>query len=194
MRAHLAWLIPLLLTTPATVSCRGVEAGPDATASTGSLEVRRGDFHRRTFLKPLHESAEFCGSCHKVHLPEELNGYRWLRGQNHYDSFLLSGVSGHGVQSFYYPDRAEPNCNGCHMELIESDDFGAKRYDDDDVLSVHDRDPNAGFRSVGAGLRADPVHRESRPDTPVHEPHDQRHREAPNPFRWSRSYVGCTNP
>ena len=26
----------------------------------------------------------------KVHLPEELNHYKWLRGQNHYDSFLLS--------------------------------------------------------------------------------------------------------
>ena len=51
----------------------------------------------RTFLKPLHRSAEFCGTCHKVHLPAELNGYKWLRGQNHYDSFLLSGVSGHRV-------------------------------------------------------------------------------------------------
>ncbi|MEM7053286.1 MAG: multiheme c-type cytochrome, partial [Pseudomonadota bacterium] len=72
-------------------------------------------FHRKTFLKPLHQTPEFCGSCHKVHIPEQLNGYKWLRGQNHYDSFLLSGVSGHGVASFYYPEQAEPNCNQCHM-------------------------------------------------------------------------------
>ena len=83
------------------------------------------DLHKRSFLKPLHETAEFCGTCHKVHLPEALNAYKWLRGQNHYDSFLLSGVSGHGAQSFYYPARAETNCNDCHMQPVASDDFAA---------------------------------------------------------------------
>ena len=83
------------------------------------------DLHKRSFLKPLHRTAEFCGTCHKVHLPEELNAYKWLRGQNHYDSFLLSGVSGHGAQSFYYPERAETNCNGCHMQAVPSADFAA---------------------------------------------------------------------
>ncbi len=76
-------------------------------------------FHKTTFLKPLHRQPEFCGSCHKVHLPEELNHYKWLRGQNHYDSYWLSGVSGYGVASFYYPHKAESNCNGCHMPLRE---------------------------------------------------------------------------
>ena len=86
----------------------------------------RPDFHNRTFLKPLHQDAEFCSTCHKIHLPVELNDYRWLRGQNHYDSFLLSGVSGHGVNSFYYPEHAQANCNGCHMPPVVSDDFGAR--------------------------------------------------------------------
>ncbi|MCA1779399.1 MAG: hypothetical protein LC637_08470, partial [Xanthomonadaceae bacterium] len=94
-------------------------------------------FHKKTFLKPLHESAEFCGTCHKVHLPEALNDYKWLRGQNHYDSFLLSGVSGHGVTSFYYPERAEDNCNGCHMPRKVSNDFGATP-DEGGELSIHD--------------------------------------------------------
>jgi tetratricopeptide (TPR) repeat protein/uncharacterized membrane protein len=96
------------------------------------------DFHKKTFLKPLHRSAEFCGTCHKVHLPEELNGYRFVRGQNHYDAFLLSGVSGHGASSFYYPPRAEANCNGCHMPLVEADDFAADFFDDSGRLKVHD--------------------------------------------------------
>ncbi|HEV8291867.1 MAG TPA: multiheme c-type cytochrome, partial [Tepidisphaeraceae bacterium] len=26
-------------------------------------------FHKKTFLKPLHKSTEFCSTCHKVHLP-----------------------------------------------------------------------------------------------------------------------------
>ncbi|NNF16842.1 MAG: hypothetical protein HKN70_08835, partial [Gammaproteobacteria bacterium] len=95
-------------------------------------------FHKKTFLKPLHKSAEFCGTCHKVHLPVELNDYKWLRGQNHYDSFLLSGVSGHGAASFYYPDKAQSNCNGCHMKPVSSDDFGARELDDTGELQVHD--------------------------------------------------------
>jgi hypothetical protein len=94
-------------------------------------------FHNKTFLKPLHRSPEFCGACHKVHLPKALNNYRWLRVQNHYDSYHLSGTSGHGVASFYYPPKAEHNCNGCHMELIESHDFGA-REGPSGQLSVHD--------------------------------------------------------
>jgi tetratricopeptide (TPR) repeat protein len=95
-------------------------------------------FHKKTFLKPLHSTPEFCGSCHKVHLPEELNHYKWLRGQNHYDPFLLSGVSGHGVTSFYYPPVAETNCNGCHMPLAESTQFAAKFFDDSGKLKIHD--------------------------------------------------------
>jgi tetratricopeptide (TPR) repeat protein len=118
---------------------------PFATSGNGGLRwlnrqlVRsKPAFHKKTFLKPLHRSAEFCGTCHKVHLPPELNDYKWLRGQNHYDSFLLSGVSGHGVQSFYYPPKAQAGCNACHMPLQASDDFGAQVRDDTGELKVHD--------------------------------------------------------
>lgn len=96
-------------------------------------------FHKKTFLKPFHTSAEFCATCHKVHLPYELNHYKaFLRGQNHYDNYLLSGVSGHGARSFYYPPHAQVNCNGCHMPLKPSDDFGAKFFGSSSELSVHD--------------------------------------------------------
>jgi len=84
-------------------------------------------FHKRTFLKPeVHRSAEFCSTCHKVFLPEELNDYKWLRGQNHYDSWRGSGVSGRGVMSWYYPSAPQNDCNGCHMPAVASNDFGAK--------------------------------------------------------------------
>ena len=103
-----------------------------------TLVKAKPDFHKKTFLKPLHKTTEFCGGCHKVHLPVELNGYKWLRGQNHYDSFLLSGVSGHGITSFYYPPEAEENCNGCHMPMQASDDFGAIPDAETGELQVHD--------------------------------------------------------
>jgi tetratricopeptide (TPR) repeat protein len=74
-------------------------------------------------------SAEFCSTCHKVSIPQDLNKYKeFLRGQNHYDTYLLSGVSGHGARSFYYPEKAVQNCAGCHMPLKSSEDFGANFF------------------------------------------------------------------
>lgn len=104
------------------------------------LVKAKPDFHKKTFLKDLHKTSEFCSTCHKVSLPEELNHYKeFLRGQNHYDTFLLSGVSGHKASSFYYPEKAQQNCNGCHMPIKEAvNDFGAKFFNPTSrVLSVH---------------------------------------------------------
>jgi tetratricopeptide (TPR) repeat protein len=95
-------------------------------------------FHKKTLLKPVHQTPEFCATCHKVHLPPELNHYRWLRGQNHYDSFLVSGVSGHRVDSFYYPPQAETGCNDCHMPARAADDPAARRLTADGRLAVRD--------------------------------------------------------
>ena len=105
-----------------------------------TLVKAKPEFHKRMFLKPLHRTAEFCSTCHKVSLPVELTKYKdFLRGQNHYDTFLLSGVSGHGARSFYYPEKAQANCAGCHMPLKPSSDFGAKFFSPTNrLLSIHD--------------------------------------------------------
>ncbi len=80
--------------------------------------------HRESMLKPVHKTMEFCGSCHKVGLPEEVNNYRWKRGQNEYDAWQSSGTSGNTVRSFYLP--AEPQtCIDCHMPFVASDDQGS---------------------------------------------------------------------
>jgi tetratricopeptide (TPR) repeat protein len=108
------------------------------------LILANPSFHKSEMLKPLHTSPEFCSTCHKVHLPPELNKYKWLRGQNHFDSYHLSGVSGHGIQSWYYPPKAIHNCASCHMPLVASSDFGAKALETDSSkplfgeLAVHD--------------------------------------------------------
>src|SRR5437588_1628380 len=81
--------------------------------------------HRRVFLKPFMrtQTAEFCSSCHKVHLDVPVNNYRWIRGFNEYDNWQASGVSGQGARSFYYP--AKPvQCADCHMPLGPSKDMG----------------------------------------------------------------------
>lgn len=81
--------------------------------------------HRRTFLKPFMrtETAEFCSSCHKVHLDVPVNRYRWIRGFNEYDNWQSSGVSGQGGRSFYYP-KSPMNCADCHMPMVPSKDDG----------------------------------------------------------------------
>jgi tetratricopeptide (TPR) repeat protein len=109
------------------------------------------DFHKKTFLKPFHKTAEFCSTCHKVSLPKFLNHYKeWNRGQNHYDPYLLSGVSGAGARSFYYPPEAKTNCAECHMPLKESGDFGSKVRDNSGKRKIH----HHSFPAANTGLFA----------------------------------------
>ncbi len=113
------------------------------------LVKAKPDFHKKTFLKDLHKSAEFCSTCHKVSIPFELNKYKeFLRGQNSYDTYLLSGVSGHNARSFYYPPKAQLNCNNCHMPAQISDDFGAKFIGTNQNLTIH----NHLFPSANTGV------------------------------------------
>ncbi|MGO9922040.1 MAG: tetratricopeptide repeat protein, partial [Isosphaeraceae bacterium] len=94
---------------------------------------------------------KFCSTCHKVGLPVGVTKYKdFVRGQNHYDAFLLSGVSGHGAQSFYYPDVAKSTCVECHMELKPSADFGAKDFDGKGGREIHDH----FFIGANTGLAA----------------------------------------
>jgi tetratricopeptide (TPR) repeat protein len=121
------------------------------------LVKAKPDFHKQTFLKPFHKTAEFCATCHKVSLPVELNHYKeFLRGQNHYDTYLLSGVSGHGVRSFYYPPQAKENCAACHMPLKPSGDFGAKDFDQSGERKVHNHRFPAANTGLFALLKEDP--------------------------------------
>jgi tetratricopeptide (TPR) repeat protein len=97
------------------------------------------DFHKKSMLKPFHKTAEFCSVCHKVSIPIEVTHYReFQRGQNHYDSYLLSGVSGVGARSFYYPQEAKTNCAECHMPLVASGDFGSRDFDGSGERKIHD--------------------------------------------------------
>src|SRR5262249_16681073 len=81
--------------------------------------------HRQTFLKPFvrNNTAEFCSSCHKVHLDIPINSYRWFRGFNDYDNWQASGISGFGARSFYSPKESK-KCVACHMPQVDSHDAG----------------------------------------------------------------------
>ncbi len=125
------------------------------------LVKARPDFHKKTFLKPLHKSADFCSVCHKVSLPLALNHYQeFTRGQNHHDSHHLSGVSGHGSRAFYYPELAKPECSNCHMPLMASGDFGAKDRDGTGIPKVHDHFFPAANTGLPALLKLEPKYQQ----------------------------------
>lgn len=103
-----------------------------------TLVKAKPEMHKKTFMKPIIRSAEFCSVCHKVGLPYPVNHYRdFVRGQDHYNSYLLSGVSGHGARSFYYPPVGKSNCAECHMDLMASNDFGARDFDGKGARQIH---------------------------------------------------------
>jgi len=81
--------------------------------------------HKATLLKPFHREStpEFCSACHKVHLDEPVNHYRWFRGFNDYDAWQQSGVSHQSARAFYYPPEPK-KCGTCHMPLVPSEDKG----------------------------------------------------------------------
>jgi len=111
-----------------------VPALHDMAMSQNPLVRRFHDFlvelnpepHRRTFLKPFMrtQTAEFCSTCHKVHLDIPVNHYRWTRGFNDYDNWQASAVSGFGARSFYYPAKPQ-TCADCHMPIAPLQDTAA---------------------------------------------------------------------
>lgn len=116
-----------------------------------TLIKAKPEMHKKTFLKPVIKDSRFCSTCHKVSLPYALNHYKdFLRGQNHYDTFLLSGVSGHGARSFYYPPVAKSQCIDCHMSVVPSRDFGARDFDGRPGREIHDH----RFLGANTGLAA----------------------------------------
>ena len=121
-----------------------------------ALVKAKPEMHKRTFLKPeVHRDSKFCSTCHKVGLPYALNHYQdFTRGQNHWDTFLLSGVSGGGARSFYYPppdQKAKTECAACHMPLTASNDFGSRTdFDASGQSKIHDH----LFPGANTGLAA----------------------------------------
>ncbi|MDE0021296.1 MAG: tetratricopeptide repeat protein [Candidatus Poribacteria bacterium] len=81
--------------------------------------------HKAAFMKTFHteQTSEFCSACHKAHLDEPVNKFRWVRGFDEYGAWQASGVSGQGALSFYYPPKPS-GCGDCHMPLVPSNDAG----------------------------------------------------------------------
>src|SRR5207247_4209304 len=65
----------------------------------------------------------FRASIHNAPCDVPVSNNRWFRGFNDYDNWQVSGVSGQGARSFYYPKESS-TCVTCHMPLVPSRDPG----------------------------------------------------------------------
>jgi len=74
--------------------------------------------HANSLITPFFKTTQFCASCHKVSLNKQINNYRWIRGQNEYDSWHNSGVARNASSTFYLPENAR-KCQDCHMPLVK---------------------------------------------------------------------------
>ena len=72
------------------------------------------EVHMQRMMQPIFSKSEYCATCHKVSIPETVNNYRWLRGQDEYDNWHDSGVSLNASRTFYLPPFKR-ECQDCHM-------------------------------------------------------------------------------
>jgi len=79
--------------------------------------------HKESFGRPLMQTPEFCGACHKQFIDKELNRATRVQLQNQYDSWRGSHWF---VADPENPTRADMEkslqCNDCHMREMQSND------------------------------------------------------------------------
>lgn len=84
--------------------------------------------HKATFGRPLMETPEFCGACHKPFIDKEINRATRVQLQNQYDAWKGSHWF---VPEPDNPQRADPErslaCRDCHMRLTASGEPTAVR-------------------------------------------------------------------
>lgn len=86
--------------------------------------------HKKAMKAPVMQKAEFCGSCHKVSLHADVNGKKWLRGQNDFDGWEQGPWAFGGAKTagaIYAPDTPQKLCQDCHMPPeVAKEDLAAK--------------------------------------------------------------------
>ena len=98
--------------------------------------------HKLAMKAPAMKQAEFCASCHKVSLHADVNGKRWLRGQNDFDPWEQGPYAYGGGKSasvIYAPETAQKSCQDCHMktEAATKGDLAAKLVGGTKVVKSH---------------------------------------------------------
>lgn len=99
-------------------------------------------YHKESLQHRMFKSPEFCASCHKQFIDEEINKVGWVQLQNQYDNWRKSRWND--------PEDATKTieCRECHMPLTASTD--PARGDDLDYNRTSDDKKHRSHRFLGA--------------------------------------------
>lgn len=88
--------------------------------------LRHPERHSKAVMHDFLHQPEFCASCHKANLPDELNDYKFIRAFTAYDEWQQSKFSQRNPLTFYTADFK--SCQNCHMERSAPThpEYGAK--------------------------------------------------------------------
>jgi tetratricopeptide (TPR) repeat protein len=98
--------------------------------------------HKKAMKAPVMKQSDFCASCHKVSLHADVNGKRWLRGQNDFDPWEQGPYAFGGEKSasvIYAPETPQKSCQDCHMktEASSKGDLAGKLVNGQKVVKSH---------------------------------------------------------
>jgi hypothetical protein len=79
--------------------------------------------HNAQFTRPLYSTPEYCGACHSLVSPKDVNGVADVVLQDDYESWRHGPYSGHGETDAAGERRT---CIDCHMPLVPSRDPAAR--------------------------------------------------------------------
>lgn len=86
------------------------------------------DSHKRAMMRDLLKKPEFCASCHKSQVPQELNEYKFLRAFMVGDEYQQSSFSKEVPHPFY--TREKETCNSCHMDRVPATNYDVSAKED----------------------------------------------------------------
>jgi tetratricopeptide (TPR) repeat protein len=88
--------------------------------------LRHRDLHKKAVMRDIYQTPEFCASCHKAAIPEQLNDYKWLRAFSVYDEWQQSSWSRQSPLVFYKKEQVS-TCQSCHMRSVSfKSDYGGR--------------------------------------------------------------------
>ncbi|MGK7368977.1 MAG: cytochrome b/b6 domain-containing protein [Candidatus Halalkalibacterium sp. M3_1C_030] len=98
--------------------------------------------HIETFQRPLFKTPEFCATCHKQFIDEEVNNVGWVQLQNQYDNWRKS--------RWNHPKEPMKTveCRECHMPLVDS--FDPAKGDPLDYNRSNEDGKHRSHRFLGA--------------------------------------------
>ena len=89
--------------------------------------MRHTDRHARAVMQDFYRTPQFCASCHKANLPDQLNDFKFVSAFSAFDDWQNSKFSHQNPLTFYTGDFK--TCQTCHMarSLAVLPDYGAKK-------------------------------------------------------------------